>query len=422
MTDPIFLTCPIEVIAASPRREMILSKLRTAGLRPYNAREKLDQTDALFIDAVSATPDQLKKVHRQLQRATERTIVLLSDGTAPPMQNVIQIFGISDIKNIPALLDMAARKRLRLQEVHLRARTAKQIVGASVEVPQSDELDLLFLGDGSSDFLALVGGLRRESINVTAALTSLTAQQYLRSKKFHGLVVDIRAKSKVGAEFLATYMPSDISAMVPVFALRAKERTDPAQSGDQFTSITELVDMDLDVARLSQTLSDLINYHASLTPLTPEQISDYRIRDQFSPLFSAAFLEQHLHNQIEQVSDTPTPLCLMTVQISSRADGNAAGREALPTLAATLQTALRQTDCAARLDWATVGISLTNTSYAGGVRLAQRLIALLEDTHPEILRTCRLDWRVIERRAYHSVSDLIAVGKTGPQTRIFRAA
>ena len=422
MIDPIFLTSPIELIATSPRREMVLSKLRAAGLRPYDAREKLSQTDPLFIDAASATSAQLKRVHRQFTRITERSVVLLSDGSTPPMPNVIQIFKIGDIKGIPALLELAARKRLRQQEVHLRARTAKQIAGHDIKAVCSDELDVLFLGDGSPDYLALVAGLRRENINVTAALTALTAHQYLYDKRFDGLIVDVRKTSKVGARFLLDHVPADVSGSVPVYALRERTAPAPEHLGEKLTSVTELVDMDPDIGRLSQTLADMANYHAALTPLSPEQISDFRIRDQFSPLFSAGFLERHLQNQIEQVSDTPTPLCLMTVQVTSRADGNAAARETMPVLAGTLLKALRQTDCAARLDWSTIGVSLANTSYAGGVRLAQRLITLLEEMHPAILQDCKLDWRVIERRAYHSISDLIKIGKTGPQTRIFNAA
>lgn len=422
MTYPIYVTSPIEVIAASPRLEMIQSRLRDTGLRPYQMAETLHQSDALFIDAVSASQEQLKAVHRQITRTTDRTIVLLADGATPPIPNVIQIFSISDIDSIPALLDMAARKRHRLQEVNLRAQTAKQIAGHVVDVPHDENINLLFLGDGSSDFLALVGALRRENITITAALTSLTAYQYLRDHTFHGLVVDIRGRAKLGAEFLKTYMPSDIAAQVPVYAIRDKAKADPLNASEQFSSITELIDTDRDIDRLARTICDLANYHASVTPLTPTKIDDYRIRDQFSPLFSATFLERHLHNQIETVSDTPTHLSLMTLQITSRADGNTAGREAMPIIAQSLQNALRQTDCAARLDWSTIGVSLTNTSYAGGVKLAQRLVELLEDKHPDILRRCRLDWRVIERRAYHSVSDLLAIGKTGPQTRIFRAA
>ena len=422
MTDPIFLTCPIEVIAASPRLEMIKSKLRVAGLRPYEMEDNLSQVDALFIDAVSASQEQLKLVHRQITRATDRTIVLLSDGSAPPIPKVIQIFNTSEIDSIPALLDMAARKRQRLQEVHLRAQTAKQIAGQNVDVLDTGDLELLFLGDGSSDFLALMGALRRDEITMTAALTSLTAHQYLRDGKFDGMIVDIRRGTKVGYEFLSTYMSSDISAQIPIYALRDQERVDPDQADEQFTSITELIDANRDVDQLARTLSDLANYHAALTPLTPTQSNDYRIRDQFSPLFSATFLERHLHNQIEDITDTPTPLCLMTLQVTSRADGNTAGRDAMPVLAASVQNALRQTDCAARLDWSTIAVSLTNTSYAGGVKLAQRLIGLLEEKHPDILRTCKLNWRVIERRAYHSATDLLSIGKTGPQTRIIHAA
>jgi len=422
MTDPLFLTCPIEVIAASPRLEMIKSKLRTAGLRPYVAEDKLSQVDALFIDAMSASQEQLKLVHRQITRSTDRTIVLLSDGSTPTIPNVIQIFGISDIESIPALLDMAARKRHRLQEVHLRAQTAKQIAGQNVYIPDSNALKLLFLGDGSSEFLALMAALRRDDVKMTAALTTLTAHQYLRDHQFDGMIVDIRRGTNVGSEFLSTYMSSDIAAKIPIYALRDKERVDPNYDSEQFTSITELVDANRDSDQLARTLTDLANYHAALTPLSPAQVNDYRIRDQFSPMFSATFLERHLHNQIEDVTDTPIPLCLMTLQITSRADGNAAGREAMPVLATSIQNALRQTDCAARLDWSTIGVSLSNTSYAGGVKLAQRLIGLLEEKHPCILRTCKLNWRVIERRAYHSATDLLSIGKTGPQTRVIHAA
>lgn len=422
MTDPLFLTCPIEVIAASPRLEMIKSKLRTAGLRPYVAEDKLSQVDALFIDAMSASQEQLKLVHRQITRSTDRTIVLLSDGSTPTIPNVIQIFGISDIESIPALLDMAARKRHRLQEVHLRAQTAKQIAGQNVYIPDSNALKLLFLGDGSSEFLALMAALRRDDVKMTAALTTLTAHQYLRDHQFDGMIVDIRRGTNVGSEFLSTYMSSDIAAKIPIYALRDKERVDPNYDSEQFTSITELVDANRDSDQLARTLTDLANYHAALTPLSPAQVNDYRIRDQFSPMFSATFLERHLHNQIEDVTDTPIPLCLMTLQITSRADGNAAGREAIPVLATSIQNALRQTDCAARLDWSTIGVSLSNTSYAGGVKLAQRLIGLLEEKHPCILRTCKLNWRVIERRAYHSATDLLSIGKTGPQTRVIHAA
>ena len=422
MTDPLFLTCPIEVIAASPRLEMIKSKLRTAGLRPYVAEDKLSQVDALFIDAMSASQEQLKLVHRQITRSTDRTIVLLSDGSTPAIPNVIQIFGISDIESIPALLDMAARKRHRLQEVHLRAQTAKQIAGQNVYIPDSNALKLLFLGDGSSEFLALMAALRRDDVKMTAALTTLTAHQYLRDHQFDGMIVDIRRGTNVGSEFLSTYMSSDIAAKIPIYALRDKERVDPNYDSEQFTSITELVDANRDSDQLARTLTDLANYHAALTPLSPAQVNEYRIRDQFSPMFSATFLERHLHNQIEDVTDAPIPLCLMTLQITSRADGNAAGREAMPVLATSIQNALRQTDCAARLDWSTIGVSLSNTSYAGGVKLAQRLIGLLEEKHPCILRTCKLNWRVIERRAYHSATDLLSIGKTGPQTRVIHAA
>ncbi|MEL7454832.1 MAG: hypothetical protein AAGJ50_15845, partial [Pseudomonadota bacterium] len=58
MSDSDFLNPPIEVLATSPRREMIKSRLRAAGLRPYDIRDMSGSTDPLLIDGKSISNDE----------------------------------------------------------------------------------------------------------------------------------------------------------------------------------------------------------------------------------------------------------------------------------------------------------------------------------------------------------------------------
>jgi len=161
--------------------------------------------------------------------------------------------------------------------------------------------------------------------------------------------------------------------------------------------------------------------------MSPDMTNDHRVHDRMTSLFTGEFLECHLENQIESLADELSPHSFMTLQLSSMNDGNAAARKALPQLARMLMSELRQTDCAGRIDWSTIGVSLRGTSYAGGVQLAERFMAKLngERFSPAAISLpagVTLVWRIIEKRRYHSAIDLINAGKKGPQTRVLYAA
>lgn len=427
MTDPDFLNPPIEVLANSPRLDMIKSRLKSAGLRPYDARNDMGNMDPLLIDAKSVNGLQLQQIKRQIARQSQRVMILLAAPGAPLLQDAIIITHTSELASIPARLEVARRKQDRLQEVRLRARTAAEIAGGHVKCVSDDPASILFLGNGSSRFLALQAGLRSLGVSVTAALTALTARDYLAQRNFSCVLVDIDEGANSATEFLKHFTADQLREAVPVLAM-VRAGTD--RSLDQqaiLANATEIINADLPLMDVADNVSMLSEYHKAATPMTPDLTNDGRIHDRMTGLFTADYLKLHLQNQINNAPEQPAPLSFMTLQLASPIDGNTAARKALPLLAKYLLADLRQTDCAGRLDWATIGVSLRNTSYSGGVRLAQRLVEKLGGPVLPALNISlghggSLSWRIIEKRRYHTAADLFQAGIKGPQTRIMNAA
>lgn len=427
MTNPDFLNPPIEIIATSPRLDMIKSRLKSAGLRPYDAREDVTNEDPLLIDAASMSGSQLRLIRRQIARENGRTIILLAAPDAPMLKDAIILTHETELSSLPARLEVSRRKKDRLVEVRLRARTAQNIAGGQVQSCSSDPASILFLGDGSSRFLALTSAMKSLDVSVTAALTAITARDYIAQRGFSCVLIDVDEGAQCAHEFLQDFASDHLLSSVPVFAM---VRTGTQRSLEQQASLsnaTEVINGDQSIMEIADSITMLAEYHKAATPMTPDLTKDGRIHDRITGLFTGEFLKQHLTSQLETARDQLQPLSFMTLQLASPADGNTAARKALPELAQHVLTQLRQTDCAGRIDWATIGVSLRDTSYAGSVRLAKRLIDRLGGPNLSALQTPlgyggALSWRVIEKRNYHSAEDLIYAGTKGPQTRIIQAA
>ena len=427
MTDPDFLNPPIEVIATSPRREMIMSRLKSAGLRPYDGRNDLTNDDPMLIDAASMSGTQLHQIKRQMARQSGRVVILLADSDAPMLQDAIIITHETELASIPARLEVARRKQSRLDEVRLRARSAENLIGTPIKCFNNEAANVLFLGDGSSRFLALSAGLKSLDVSVTASLTALTARDYLVQRRFSCVLLDLDEGSKGTMAFLKSFADDHLLASVPIFIMaRSRANRSPDQQ-ETLANATEIIDADQPIMELADTVSMLAEYHKAATPMTPDLTVDSRIHDRMTGLFTSEYLKHHLQNQIDSAQDSLTPHSFLTLQMASPIDGNTTARKALPELAKHILAEMRQTDCAGRIDWSTIGISLRDTSYSGGVRLAKRLIEKLGGENLSMLNTPlgaggSLAWRVIEKRRYHSADDLFQAGTRGPQTRIVQAA
>lgn len=427
MTNPDFLNPPIEVVATSPRLQMIVSRLKSAGLRPYESRNEPNNEDPILIDAASMNGTQIHQLKRQMVHQSDRIRVVLASPDAPTLPDAIILTHESELSSIPARLEVIRRKLDRLTEVRLRAKTAEDITGSQIKCYSDAPASILYLGDGSSRFLAISGGLKSLDVSVTAALTALTARDYLSERKFSCILVDIDEGAANALRFLRDFAGDHFASCVPVFAMIRSGTNRSLDQQAALANATEVIDADLPIMEIADTISMLAEYHKAATPLTPDLATDPRIKDRMTGLFTSAYLKQHLQNQIDSTEGQLMPLSFLTLQLASSHDGNTAARKALPALAKHVLADMRQTDCAGRMNWSTIGISLRNTPYAGGVKLAKRLVDQLGGSELSALGTPlgssgSLSWRVTEKRRYHSADDLFKTGIKGPQTRIIQAA
>ena len=427
MQNQDFLDPPIEVIAASPRLDMIKSRLKSVGLRPYTARERLHDSDPLLIDAASAATEQLHAVRKQVARQFDRAVIFLAHQDAPAIKNTIVLTRDQELSTVPLRLRAYQRKSDRVSEGILRLKTAEAIAGRQIKIIKDHPARVLFVGDGSSRFLALKAALGSFEIPVTAALTALTARNYLDDDHFSAVIVDFEDPSTSALEFLKNFSDDYVRSCVPVFALTGKQAEYTLEESAALSNATEIIDASMALMQTAETIANLAEYHESITPIVPRTLQDHRIHDKITGLFTTAFLHQHLEHQIDALSDTLQPLSFITLQLTSAHDGNAAARKALPEFSQQVVSRMRQTDCAGRLDWSTIGITLRGTPYAGGIAFARRLLAELGGTieggnRLPLPSGVQLSWRIIEKRRYHSAQDLIQTGLTGPKTRILSAA
>jgi len=427
MTDPDFLNPPIEVIATSPRREMLMSRLKSAGLRPYDGRNDPRNEDPMLIDAASMTGAHLHQVKKQMARQTGRVVILLAGADAPLLQDAIILTHDSDLSTIPARLEVARRKESRLEEVRLRAQSAEELIGRSIQYFDEEPANVLFVGDGSSHYLALSAALKTLDVSVTASLTTITARDYLLERNFSCVLLNLDESSPSAMAFLRELTNDHMLASVPIFIMVRSRSERSIEQQAAFAAATEVINSDQPILELADTISMLAEFHKAATPMTPDLIENNRIKDRITGLFTSEYLEHHLQNQIDSTHIRPMSLSFLTLQMSSPSDGNTAARNALPELAKQILPEMRQTDCAGRINWSTIGISLRDTPYSGGVRLAQRLVdklggVALSKFDAPLGYGGSLSWRVIEKRSYHSAKDLFQAGTQGPNTRIVQAA
>ena len=195
MSDLSFFDPPIEIAAESPRLELIASRLRAGGMRPYPAGAPIDYSapDPLLIDIATASRSTLEALSRAAMVEVHRPVVLLDTASAhlPNSGETIILRRDQDLAALKARLTALARRASRLREAGIRRDTASVL---GVRIPAADlntVPSLLYIGEGSPLFLSLQGPLRRRGIDVTAAISLDTARRYMADRRFAAALVDL---------------------------------------------------------------------------------------------------------------------------------------------------------------------------------------------------------------------------------------
>jgi len=333
MTDLSFMDPPIDVVAASPRLEMIVARLRACGMRPQFANATMIQPSSapLLIDFASmpeSTPSQLIR----LQAAElPRLVITLGTGNSP-VKPLFNIRNDGELASLPNRLAGHNRRVLRDEEVRLRALSAEDL-GETIPSPiEGPAPDILYLGDGSSFFLALQTALKAAEINLTAALSYPTACDYLEKNKFSAVLIDLSANSDNGVKLLERADADSRIAGLPVYAcVRDDEMLSP-RARASLANATEIITPGSTLTETAEKIILLSYSRASARPVEARPKLASAMSDLSTGMFSRRFFEVHLPRQMKATDAREAPLTLLTLRLRSNDDDHSA-RGALPDFA-----------------------------------------------------------------------------------------
>ncbi len=419
MTDLAFMDPPIMVAAASPRLDMIMSRLRAAGMRPYAMDGGLSGAEPIFVDTQSAPPDLFPALERLAAAGDARPIVVLRrpSATLPPAGAIILRHDV-EIPSVPSRLASLRRRTLLQDEIQLRNETLRQLGFKPRDGVNPPPPKLLYLGDGSPFFLELQAALHAEAVTVTAALSAHTALDYLAQSRFSALLIDVSASASEAMRLIELCDDNPAMVGLPILAClrRPAELTDREQK--TLGAATEILDASETVAMTANRIAVLAYRYASTRPSQAGDAQDPAIHDRATGWFTRRFFEAHLGRQLLACDQSAQPLSLLALRLRSEVRDADAARDTLPRLAGIVGGTLRQTDCGARYDWTTLAVTLRNTPYSAAAKMAARVAQAGGAVLPDGVS---IQWRVVERRAYHTADALISAAMAGPYSRILAA-
>lgn len=426
MTDFSYMDPPIDVVATSPRLEMIVARLRASGMRPSISNADVLQPSAvpLLIDFESMPPSVLSQLVRLKAAEVPRTIITLGEGTCP-LQPLFNVRTDIELAALPNRLSGHNRRALRDEEVRLRAMSAEdlgEVLPSPVSAPNPD---ILYLGDGSAFFLALQVALKTNDVSLTAALSFATACDNLEKHRFSAVLIDLSESSHQGVQLLERADTDSRIAGLPVYVCVRDEHSLNDRAQAAVAKATEIITPGATPQDTAERITLLAHSRASARPVEPKARLASAMCDLATGLFSRKFFDVHLPRQMRATDLREAPVTLLTLRLRSKDDDHAA-RGAIPELAEIIKPLIRETDCAARLDSTTIAISMPDAPYAGAVKAAEKIITALGGDRLGMVGSPlpfggTLGWRAVERRKYHDAQKLIKSATNGPFSRI-RAA
>ncbi len=380
-TDQSFDAPVIHVVSESPRLEMLQARLKQAGIRPVPVRGSYLPPDSApaFIDLLTREFD--------VPPGDTRLFVTIGKENQAPHGSEIHLTDIAQIATLLARLSIRQREKDRLREIQLRARTAEQFGSAQPAPAPAKATRLLWLGHDAPFLNAIKATLSEQSINMVAAISRLTAEDYLFNGGFQTLVLCPSTLDDEAARLLASVKTLQI-AHAPQIALLLRPELADKLCKEHVAHADHIIDLK---DNLDGVAARLISISAEAeAPVATSYGLSPAAQDLSTGLVSRDYLESHVEAQMAQADRLATPLSLIAFDISRASNHKA--------LAALVQSHLRDTDLAARLDQKHICLTLPNTQYRGAVILARRIEDAIDGS---------VSWRVIERRQFHTLKTLL---------------
>nr|WP_070959000.1 hypothetical protein [Hyphomonas sp. Mor2] len=381
LNDKRFDAPVIHVVSESPRLEMLQTRLRQAGLRPVPVRGSY-----LPPDSAPALIDNLTR-RNTFEGLDNRLVVTIGKQGLSTVHSDIHLADVAQIESLPARLAIRQREAQRQREIQLRARTAEKFGPARSTPAPVGRARVLWLGQDAPFLNAIKSNLADAQVTLVAAISRLTAEDYLASGQFQTLVLCPATPDDEAAKLLMRVKSLQIVTVPRVILLLRPELTGQI-SPELMSNADQILDLTADIANIGNTLHAVS--HEALVERDTQKIPAGVIEDHATGLVSREYLESHLEAQMEQADRLATPLSVVAFTLSPEHD--------IKSVALTIKSMLRDTDLAARLDSTHVCITLPETSYRGAVLLSRRIEDAVSGS---------LTWRAIERRQFHTLKTLL---------------
>ena len=371
----------IHVVSESPRLEMLQARLRQSGVRPVPVRGSY-----LPPDTAPALID-LATREMAIEAGDQRLVVTLGREEASTAQSDIHLTDVAELATLAARLSIRQREKQRRREIELRSQTLAEF---GVERPRTrpqGKARLLWLGHDAPFLNAIKTSLKESDINLVAAISSLTAEDYLESGRFKVIALCPSQADDEACKLLARIKQIPLAQPPQTLLLLRRE---VSVQLDQ--KLLEQADQIIDVAGDLETVAARLKHacaELNMTSSSRESLTSIA-RDATSGLVSRAYLETHLQAQMDQADQMAAPLCVISIDLKSDDD--------VREVAHKIKALLRDTDLAARLDVNHICVTLPDTPYRGAVVLARRIEEAMERA---------VAWRVIEKRQFHTLKSLL---------------
>jgi len=381
LNDQRFDAPVIHVVSESPRLEMLQTRLRQAGLRPVPVRGSY-----LPPDSAPAMIDNLTQ-RSNLQGLDNRLIVTIGKQGLSTLHSDIHLSDVAQIESLPARLAIRQRETQRQREIQLRAQTAEKFGTPANASGRIGKARVLWLGQDAPFLNAIKSNLADSQVTLVAAISQLTAEDYLTSGQFQTLVLCPASTSDEAARLLTRVKTMQL-VNAPRVVLLLRPELAAKISSEDMSNADQILDLTADLEAIAQNLHAVS--HEALVERETHAAPLGLIEDPATGLVSREYLESHLEAQMEQADRLATPLSVVAFALSPQDD--------IRSVALTIKSLLRDTDLAARLDSTHICVTLPETAYRGAVILSRRVEDALGS---------KLTWRVIERRRFHTLKTLL---------------
>ncbi len=277
-----------------------------------------------------------------------------------------------------------------------------------------EHLSILFVGTAAPQFIALKNALEQAGAEVTAAMTSFTAFDYLHNSNFDAIVLNALIENEPAFTIVAAMRRNTRLFHVPAILLvDSRSFTDVDEAFARGAS--DLLDASVDESDSRQRVLGLARErqrHESTKALF-DGVRTNSVLEKETGLFNPAFFAHHLGRMTRRAREINRPLSLAVIRAVSPPDIEKVYRQsARRQLGGMLRHLVRAEDMASRLGSGAFAIVMPGTTEADAKIAASRIEGVIDCTAFESGNEDRpfqleLEIRVVELRVRESSEGLL---------------